>query len=409
MKTKLKISSIILLFLFIAIPYSFAQSVDKEKLKEDKERIEKEIAYANSLLDETQKNKKSTVNQIVLLNNKIKKREQLLGRINEEIKGIDNKVERLQEGVEQTKKDLKDLKDEYASLIYHAYINRNNYRRLAFIFSARDFNQAFQRLKYLQQYTAYRQQQAELIVITRKKLEYELEQLSFAKTEKLNLRKEELSTVKQLDQEKSRKNSEIQSLTAQENQLKKTIRDKEKAAKKLQSRIQEIIAEEIRLAAERANKKNNKKSFELTPEEQIISGNFQKNKGKIPWPVERGIVSSTYGEHAHPVLKHVKTKNNGIDILTNAGSMARAVFDGTVTRVLSIPNYHNVVIIRHGDFLTVYSNLDKVLVEKGQQIEAKQLIGSIYTDSKEGKTELHFELWKGKELQNPSYWIVKKK
>jgi len=386
-----------------------AQNTDKTKLKKDKERIEQEIAYANSLLNETKKNKKNTVNEIVILNTKIKKREQLIRNINQEIDGIAQNITRLQKGVEQTKKDIKDLKNEYATLIYHAYINRNNYRRLAFIFSAKDFNQAFQRLKYLQQYTSYRQQQAELIVITQKKLEYELEALNEAKNSKLSLKNDELSEMKLLGSEKNKKQNTINNLTSKEKELKKSIRQKEKNAQKLQKRIQEIIAEEIRQAAERANKKNDKKNFELTPEEKIISGNFSKNKGNIPWPVERGIISSTYGEHAHPVLKHVKTKNNGIDILTTEGSAVRAVYKGTVTRVLSIPNYHNVVIIRHGDFLTVYSNLEKVLVEKGEQVDTKQIIGTVYTNAAEGKTELHFELWKGKQLENPSRWIAKKK
>jgi murein DD-endopeptidase MepM/ murein hydrolase activator NlpD len=139
-----------------------------------------------------------------------------------------------------------------------------------------------------------------------------------------------------------------------------------------------------------------------------LSENFANNKGKLPWPTERGIVSGTFGEHQHPILPRVKIKNNGIDILTSEGEYARAVFSGEVTRVISIPNFNNVVIIRHGEYLTVYSNLDEVLVSKGEEVATRQRIGRIYTNHNESKTEIHFEIWKAKDLMNPSAWLARK-
>ena len=202
----------------------------------------------------------------------------------------------------------------------------------------------------------------------------------------------------------------MQKLSRKERNLQKTLREKEAAAKKLQKAIQDIIAEEIRLANERAAKAGKetvgKDEMALTPEEMALSSNFLDNKGKLPWPVEKGIISGTFGEHPHPVLSHVKVKNNGIDLLTSKGEDARAVFNGEVTRVMSVPSNNNVVIIRHGQFLTVYSNLDKVFVKKGDMVTTKQKIGTIYTSPSDSKTELHFEVWQAKSLLNPQDWLA---
>ena len=148
-------------------------------------------------------------------------------------------------------------------------------------------------------------------------------------------------------------------------------------------------------------------AFALTPEEIELSGNFSSNKGKLPWPSEKGIISSTFGEHNHPVLKRVKIKNNGIDILTSQSEEARAIFDGTVISIRTITNTNKAIIIRHGEYFTVYSNLSEVFVQQGQKVSTKQRLGNIYTDSSGNKTELHFEIWRGKTLLNPSSWIVR--
>ena len=188
------------------------------------------------------------------------------------------------------------------------------------------------------------------------------------------------------------------------------MRESEKAAKRLQKAIEDLIAEELRKARETAKKTGTKptpeNAFGLTPSEMKLSNSFAGNKGILPWPTERGVISETFGEHSHPVLKGIKTKNNGVDISTTQGATARAVFDGVVTSTMTLPNYNNVVIIRHGEFLTVYSNLREIYVKKGDKVTTKQKIGIIETDES-GKTKLHFELWKGKILQNPEAWIAK--
>ena len=377
----------------------------KEKLQENKKQIEQEIAYNSKLLDETKKSKSTTLNQLVIIKKQIADRERLIHTLNEEIRTTNRQIELNNEILADLKKDLLHLKEEYAQMIYYAYKNRNSFDRLMFVFSAKDFNQAFRRIKYFQQYAAYRETQAELITQTQNEIVTTIQDLEHFRNEKFTLLTQLEQERDKLNQERSFQNKTYQTLSKKEKELAATIKEKEKAAKKLQNEIEKIIAEEIRLASQKTGTTTTS-TFALTPAEMELSASFQQNQGNLPWPVERGIISSTFGEHAHPVLKQVKTKNNGVDILTDSGMEARAVFGGEVTRVMSIPNYNYVVMIRHGEFLTVYSNLTEVYVTRGQKLETKQAIGKIYTDTKDQKTELHFEVWKGKTLLNPEGWLA---
>jgi septal ring factor EnvC (AmiA/AmiB activator) len=391
-------------------PVSFAQK-DRAKLEQDKKKVEDEIEYTNKLLDQTRQTRQNSLNEVVILNKKISKREQLISTIGSEVQLVELQMEQAQDSIDLLEKDLKSLKDEYARMIYYAYKNKNLYDRLIFILSADDFNQAYQRMKYFEQYNEYRKKQALLIQIKQKRLEIKLEDLAAIRDEKNALLTSEERQRQQLTQEREEKNRSVQSLSKKEKELQKTLKEKEAAARKLQQAIQDIIAEEIRLANERASKTGgvSLKSglFALTPEEKIISDNFLSNRGSLPWPLEQAIVSSTFGEHPHPVLKNVKTRNNGIDMLTEYGAEARAVFRGVVTRVMNVPNNNNVVIIRHGEFLSVYSNLDKVYVKIGEKVSIKQKIGTVFTNKTDSKTELHFEIWQSKTLLNPGEWLAK--
>jgi septal ring factor EnvC (AmiA/AmiB activator) len=401
------------LFILILVSFwvisAFAQK-DRAKLEQDKKKVEAEIEYTNKLLEQTRETRKSSLNEVVILNKKISQREKLISTISSEVTAVDYQLTLAQDSINLLEKDLQSLKDEYAKMIYYSYKNKNLYDRLIFIFSAEDFNQAYQRLKYFEYYNEYRKQQALLIQLKQKRLEIKMEDLAAIRNEKNALLTTEERQREQLTLEREEKNKSVQSLSKKEKELQKTLKEKEAAAKKLQNAIQEIIAEEIRLANERANKTGGVavKSglFALTPEEKIISDNFLSNKGKLPWPVEKGIISSTFGEHPHPVLKNVKTRNNGIDMLTQSGTEARAIFSGVVTRVMNVPNNNNVVIIRHGEFLSVYSNLDLVSVKIGEKVTTKQKIGTVFTNKADSKTELHFEIWQSKTLLNPEDWLA---
>lgn len=200
----------------------------------------------------------------------------------------------------------------------------------------------------------------------------------------------------------------LRKIGQQEKQLNQTISRKEQEARKLQREIEAIIAEEIRKASRlKEAEALPDRLMHLTPEEKLLSDSFSKNRTKLPWPVERGVIAANFGKQAHPVLKKVTINNRGIDIATTKGSEARAVFDGIVVSVNLITATNNAVIIRHGDFFTVYSNLERVYVKRGDKVKTKEVIGLIHTDKIEGKTELHFELWQDRNLINPAQWLAK--
>lgn len=396
-------------FVFYLLVFTFVGSSvaqDKKVLQSDKKKIEEEIAYSTKLLAETKKSKRTSLNSLVLLKKQIKDRERLLQTMQKQVQALEETIKLDEEIISDLNTDLKKLKDEYAQMVYFAYKNRNSYNQLMFIFAARDFNQAYKRLKYFQQYSEYRKMQSQLIVETRDELESTIKQLETNKQEKMQLLSSLIQEKEKLNQEKVMQNKTVQKLNKKEKQLLATIKQKEKASKKLQKEIEKIIVEEIRLAAQKSGTKKTS-SFALTPAELKLSANFEMNKNKLPWPLKRGVISEKFGEHPHPVLKNVTVQNKGVDFLTDKGAKARAVFEGEVTRVISIAGYNYVVMIRHGEFLTVYSNLVEVFVQKGDKITTGQEIGEVHTDIKEMKTELHFEMWKGKTLLNPSNWLAK--
>lgn len=399
----------ILLFTFLCISLSVFSQESKEKLQKDKKKIEEEISFTNNLLKETKKSKAASLNQLLILNKKITQREELIATITTEVQVLDRKITQNNQNVRDLRNELKSLKDEYARMIYFAFKNRNIYDRLVFVFSADDFNQAYRRLKYFQQYSSYRKTQAKMIESTGLELKAKSEELEGQKSEKLVLIQEKEREMGQLVEEKKEKDITVNALNKKEKNLRASLRAKEKEAKKLQNAIEAIISAEIRAAAERARAEKKESGISLTPEEMQLSNTFIANKGKLPWPSERGIISGTFGEHQHPVLKRVKIKNNGINILTNKGEVARAVFEGTVISVKAITNTNIAVIVRHGEYFSVYSNLINVFVQRGDHINTKQEIGTIYTNPEDNKTELHFEIWKGKTLLNPKYWILSKK
>jgi len=311
--------------------------------------------------------------------------------------------------------ELQKMKDEYARMIYFAYKNLNIYNRIMFIFAAEDFNQAFHRLRYYQQYGSYRRTQAEIIRKTQMELTEKIRILEETKSQKAALAQSKEKEKIRLMGEKETKDKTIQDLNKKEKQLAATLKEKQEAAKKLQKEIEKIIAEEIKASELRARNEakaaNKPKTtvtdtkIMLTPVELELSSSFSANKGRLPWPSEKGIITGVFGEHPHPVLKYVKVKNNGIDITTEEGASVRSVFAGKVSRVMSFPNMNKVVIVRHGEYLTVYSNLDEVSVEDGQEISTMQTIGKVHTSPDDSKTEFHFEIWLGKTIQNPQEWL----
>ena len=403
--------------LLMLVTFNIYAQKSKEKLQSDKKKIESDIAESNKLLNETKKKKQVSLNQIIILNNKINQRQKLINSINSEILTLENKIITNCKETSQLSEKQKQLKEEYAKMIVYAYKNRNAASRLMFLFASSNVNQAYLRLKYLQQYNAYRKKQAELITNTSKKLNESISQLKNIQTDKtVKLKKSEDEELV-LAKEKAEKNNAVKKLLQKEKELKIAIKQKQTEAKKLQKSIETIITAEINKAAVAKSKttvttKTNvkvsltSKELGLSEAEIKLSDNFSTNKGKLPWPTDKGIVVSTFGVHPHPVLSDIKIKNNGIDISASKGDKARAVFDGKVTGVVSIPGAGKAVIVRHGEYLTVYSNLSEVYVKTGDIVKTKQNIGLINTDEEENKTEMHFEIWFGKVLTDPENWLL---
>ena len=388
---------------------SFAQKQTKKDLENKKKQLQKEIEYTNQLLAETKKNKKLSLSQLVTLNKKISVRQELIATISGEIRVLNHQISEKNESIKALQNDLTKLKAEYAKMVYYAYKNQDAYSRLMFVFSSRDFEQAFMRLKYLQQYGNYRHKQAELIIETQKKLNEKVQDLESKKSEQRSLLTGEQVEKQHLTSEKTEKEQVFSQLQVQEGKLKKELEKKKKDAEKLEQAIQRVIQKELEKMQKQAETENKPKPerLVLTPESQQLSNSFASNRSKLPWPVIKGIVSEHFGIHPHPLMTNIDVNNNGIDITTSAGSLARAVFDGEVKAVVNMPGTGQFVLIRHGEFLTIYSNLKDVYVKVGDRVKTKQNIGAILSDDEDSKTVLHFELWKGQVKLDPESWLAR--
>jgi len=458
----------IVVFLLITTAVTIYAQNDKNKLQSRKTKIERDIIQVNRELEQTKQNKSANLNQLVLINKKIDKREELINAIEEEVGGIDSQVKNMSDTIYRINTNLKNLKDEYARIIYSTYRNRSAYNRLMFLFSSHNFNQAYKRLKYLQQYTEYRKAQVQSITETQRKLATKKLELEKRKSSKLTLKHTQEQERNILANEKSQKDEKIKNLTSQEKKLLVKLRNNEVALNNLQIAIERLVAEEIKkanqekarkaailaeterksraeadrkakakadadkkaranadpaaktadpaksepiakaevtrsTAAKAAPVKSN--SMSVSAEDVALTGSFAGNKGRLPSPVDRGAIISSFGEHPHAEFQNIKIKNNGIDITSAPGTQAKVIFDGEVSSVIFIANLNYVVIVRHGDYLTVYSNLENVSVKKGDKVKTRQSLGTVNTGDGENKSRLHFELWQGTIVQNPATWL----
>ncbi len=405
-----KFISIFLCSFFLLITFvGFGQRQTKKDLENKKKQLQKEIEYTNELLAETKKNKKLSLNQLVTLNKKISVREELIATINTEIFVLNRQIKANNESINSLQKDLAKLKAEYAKMIYYAYKNKDSYNRLMFVFASEDFEQAFMRLKYLQQYSDFRHKQAEMIMNTQKNLNVKIQDLQVKKSDKGLLLGSQETEKKHLTVEKTEKEQVFSELQEQESKLKRDLEKKKRDAEKLQQAIQRVIEKELEKAQAEAAKANKPKpqKLVLTPESQLLSNSFASNKGKLPWPVIKGVISEHFGVHPHPLMKDVDINNNGVDISTNNGSVVRAVFDGEVKAVVSMPGAGQFVLVRHGEFFTIYSNLKDIYVKVGDKVKTKENLGSILFDDEDSKTVMHFEVWKGQVKLDPEDWLYK--
>ena len=424
-----KLHIILVLLLLALVSPTFGQKTkgkSKKQLQSEINSLQKEISTANQLLKKTKKDKEMTLNEVNLLDKKIKQRENLIKAYNQQIAVLDKEINTGQSNIKTLNSDLKKLRKEYAKMIVFANKNRSHYDMLGFVFASKDFNQAFRRLRYIREFNEARKVKIDQIVSTERRINDEVEASQKAREEQAAMLKDEKAQQEALQKEKKDLNGQVAKLKKKEGSIQQDIKNKQQQAKKLQKAIDDIIAEEIRKAnaeAERKRKEEAKKNankgkattapapkekgMALTPAEKTLSSNFVNNKGNLPWPVERGVISSSFGKHASVVSDKVTVTNNGIDIATTEGAQARAVFEGEVASVVKLTGANTVVIIRHGEYFTVYSNLENVTVKRGDKVKTKQNIGTVHTNKTEDKTELHFELLKEQNRQNPANWLSK--
>jgi murein hydrolase activator len=377
----------------------FAQSVDE--LRQKKQKAAEEIRLTNELLNKVSASQKATLSRLQLLNRQISQRNNLISAINSEVSLLQQIIDDNTLVVSMLTTDLEDIRREYARMVQIAYKNRMAYDKVIFFLSADSFNQAYRRLLYMRQYAGYRKRQSETIASLQHILVRKIADLETQKETRQVVLSEKMEESRKLEGEKKQQNTLSQQLQKQQKDLRNKISQQRRIEQQLEQEIQRIIEEEAR-----KTNTPSQKGFALTPEQKIIGDNFEQNKSRLPWPVERGVIIEKFGVHPHPVLRNVTVNNNGVNISTENGARARAVFGGEVSRVFGITGGNMAVIIRHGQYLSVYSNLVDVTVKKGDKVSLKQNIGTVYTDPSEGnKSTLKFQIWKESTKLNPEDWL----
>ncbi|MCQ2292163.1 MAG: peptidoglycan DD-metalloendopeptidase family protein [Bacteroidales bacterium] len=424
-------------FCIIAGHIAYAQTRSSSQLKQDKQKIEKEIANTQALLKKTEKNQKASLQQIAVLRQQISSREKLITALNEEILQMEQQQELNQQMILSLQKKLEYMKSDYAQVVYMAYRNRRLMDKVTFILAADDFSQMFRRLRFYTVFSENVRSQSEKIQKTQEDLNHKNEEILAMKGEKQNLLSGKETEIKKLESDRQEKTKNAEQLKKQSQKLSAQLKDKQKKRKELDAAIQKAIKAEIAAANAKNAKSNNKSNasnsksgststsassnksgsssantrstatIALTPEEQTLNNSFVANKGSLPWPVAKGAKVGEFGNYAHPDVPSVMIENRGIDIMTDAGCAVRAVFQGEVSAVMDVMGT-KVVMIRHGEYISVYQNMATVSVSKGAKVSTKQSIGTVAKNSATNTYELHFELWKNDSYLNPNSWLARR-
>ncbi|HCK20646.1 MAG TPA: hypothetical protein DHW15_00330, partial [Bacteroidetes bacterium] len=405
---------------------------DKLTLQKKYDRLQQEISDAQELLQATAEKKRSSLDQLKILNRKVSVREELVRNLSLQVLDLSKAIQQTVEQVSAMEANIGHMREDYARMVYYAYVNDTEYEPIHFLFASGSINNAFTEMEYVREYTTYRKEQAAAIQAAQAALRIRQQELEADKSEKEALLAGEEEQRNILAKEKAEQDSVVQGLKGEEKQLLAQIDKKKKDASTLNKQIQQIIAEEIRKEKERAEaaaraaaaaskkeetttstttapvKETPKPAVNagLTPEMALISSNFAGNKGRLPWPVERGTITGKFGTQPHAALRNVTVENNGIDITTQEGAQVRSVFEGEVVNVIFNPSFQKGVIIKHGEYYTVYTGLTAVQVKAGDKITTKQVIGTAYTRD-DNQTEIHLEIWKGTTIMDPAGWITK--
>ena len=371
----------------------------RKDLEEQREKTLQEISYVDNLLKETSKERKESVNELNMISRKLNLRESVVKGLQDEISLLNDRIALNNIAIEMMESDLKVLKKDYEIALLSSFRSSKASNRIAYILSAKDFNQGYKRLKYLQQVTKFRRQEWEIIMelkdeieISKRKMEQDLSKIS-----QLKSREEQQKYL--LQQEKNKQQKIVKTLSSKESQLKKELEEKKRIAKMIEREINKLIDEERKKSA----------TAELSPELKVLSDNFFENRGMLPWPVDQGVITSRFGLQKHPVLKYVTEKNIDIEITSSGVTPVKSVFRGEVVKVFSIRGANMAVIIKHGKYYTVYLNIIEVKVKVGDKVQTGQLLGRVFNDKDDGdKAVLKFMISEEKDYLDPELWISKK-
>lgn len=396
---------VILLF-SIGIGLGIAQtpSPRQQELEVQRIRLKNEIKQINSLLFSSKSTRKNIVTEVEDLQVKLEVRAELIRVTNAQANYLTRKINLNERTISQQRKELEILKEDYAKMIKNAYASKSLQNRLMFIFSSENFQQAYKRIQYLKQYTRYRRKQGIAIAEKTQLLQQLNTTLLEERTQKQQLVRENKAVQEQLKKERKQQQGLIKRLRQKERSLALQISKKEQQARAIDKEIDRLIKEAI-AASNRAAGKKGKKTFELTPEARLLAANFEANKGRLPWPLEKGVVVQRFGRQQHPVVKTTTIQSNGVTIATAPSSTVRAVFEGKVMSIVSFKGSNPSVLIRHGNYITVYKNLGKLYVKKGDQVKAKTPIGEVFTNQQTGKTEIQFSIFNNIKVLNPQGWL----
>ena len=437
-----------LLFVFLVLLNTGLQAQTKEELQRQKVLLQDQIDLASELLLKTKSTKEASLSELQTLNQKIEARNKLIRTMDRQIRSIDREVTRKAKEIKDLERRVDSLKSDYADLIKLAQRQQKPRDQILFILSSSSFAQAAKRMQYFKDMAAYRERQVQQIAVAQETLARERETLIAKKAEKIQVQKAQEGEKSALQADAQIQETTVQNLQSKESTLKKDIDKKQREAQQLEQQIKRIIAEEMRKAKERAERssleneaielglvsgkdysrrtsnkalkklidktrtakgldvRDDGPSFAMTPEARALANNFASNKGALPWPVERGIITGKFGKHPHPIVKGVIVDNPHIEITTEENATVRSVFEGEVSSVVPIPGANVMVLVRHGNYFTVYSNLINVKVKAGDMVSLKEPIGTAFTDE-EGKTMVQLGIWKDADIQDPNPWLAK--
>ena len=404
---RMKASKLLIMLLLCigGMQVSYAQT-DREELEKRRIQLRNEITRINELRISNQKKQRSVLVQVEDLGQQIKSTEDLIKLTNQQANLLTREITTNTNKIGALRKELEQLKEDYARMIEKSYKSKSQQSRVMFLLSSQNFLQAYKRIQYMKQYTNYRKQQGEEIKANTIELQQLNSRLVQQKEEKQKLIAENRKTRAQLEQNRKSQQELVSTIKKREGEFASQLKSKQSEIDEIDRAIDRMIRESI-AKANKESGSSSRSTYELTPEAKALATDFNNNKGKLPWPVKSGVVTMKFGKQPHPVVSSVMVNNNGVRIDTDKGGKARAVFNGTVSEVQAVKGANKAVMVRHGDFITIYNNLENVFVKKGDAVSTEQEIGEIATSKTTGKTTLHFLLYKNDQKMDPAGWIYR--